>query len=104
MKTKKVIVKDVIGPYGGTYEDGAKLYRVISGLLKDAQHVELDFDGIELASSSFFYGAIGPLLQQCDGRAGPLPLSYLNVSPRDTFVLDHTLKAAKRVDEVGVEF
>lgn len=35
--TKKLIVKDIVGPYGGTYEDGVKLYREIYSLLKDSQ-------------------------------------------------------------------
>ena len=87
----------------GTYEDGAKLYRVLYGLLKDSQQVELDFEGIELTSSSFFNGAIVNLLQEFSSNTGQLPLSFLNLTPRDKFILGHTLKAQKFVNEVGVE-
>lgn len=99
----KLIVKDVVGPYCGTYEDGAKLYRVLYGLLKDSQQVELDFDGIELTSSSFFNGAIVNFLQEFTGKDGQLPISFLNLTPRDKFILDRTLKAAKHMSEVVVD-
>ena len=99
----KLVVKDVVGPYCGTYEDGAKLYRVLYGLLKDSQQVELDFEGIELTSSSFFNGAIVNLLQEFTGKDGQLPISFCNLTLRDKFILDRTLKAAKHMSEVIVE-
>ena len=99
----KLIVKDIVGPYGGTYEDGTKLYRVLYGLLKDSQQVELDFEGIELTSSSFFNGAIVNLLQEFTGKDGQLLVSFCNLTQRDEFILKRTLKAAKHVSEVGVE-
>ena len=103
----RLIVKDVVGsPYCGTYEDGVKLYRVLYSLLNSSppvESVELDFEGIKLASSSFFNAAIGNLLQEFGDHSSQLPISYLNITPRDRFVRDRTLEAARRVDRVVAE-
>ena len=91
----RLIVKDIVGSsYCGTYEDGVKLYRVYA-LLKDSRPVELDFEGIQLASSSFFNAAIGNLLQEFGDHSSQLPISYLNVTPRDRFIRDRTLEAVR---------
>lgn len=92
----RLIVKDIVGsPYCGTYEDGVELYRVVYALLKDSRPVELDFEGIQLASSSFFNAAIGNLLQEFGDHSSQLPISYLNVTPRDRFIRDRTLEAVR---------
>jgi len=98
----KLVVKEIVGPYCGTYEDGAKLFRKIYPLLKDAQQVELDFDGVLLTTSSFFNGAVINVLQEFSGDDGRLPVSFLNLTPRDNFVWRHTLAAASVVDETIV--
>lgn len=94
----RLTVKDIVGsPYCGTYEDGVKLYRVLYSLLKDSRPVELDFEGIRLASSSFFNAAIGNLLQEFGDHSSQLPISYLNLTPRDRFIRDRTLEAARQI-------
>lgn len=94
----RLIVKDVVGSaYCGTYEDGVKLYHVLYSLLKDSRPVELDFEGIELTSSSFFNAAIGNLLREFGDHSLQLPISYLNVTPRDRFIRDRTLEVARQV-------
>lgn len=94
----RLIVKDIVGsPYCGTYEDGVKLYRVVYALLKDSRPVELDFEGIELTSSSFFNAAIGNLLQEFGDHSLQLPISYLNLTSRDRFIRDLTLEVARQV-------
>lgn len=97
----RLIVKDIVGsPYCGTYEDGVKLYRVLYSLLNGsppAESVELDFEGIKLASSSFFNAAIGNLLQEFGDHSSQLPISYLNITPRDRFIRDRTLEAARQI-------
>ena len=94
----RLIVEDVVGSaYCGTYEDGVKLYRVLYSLLKDSRPVELDFEGIELTSSSFFNAAIGNLLREFGDHSLQLPISYLNVTPRDRFIRDRTLEVARQV-------
>ena len=49
--------------------------------------------GMRLAFSSFFSGAIGNLIHESSGDS--LPVSFRNFTPRDRFVLDHTLKALR---------
>ncbi len=87
------MVKGIVGPYGGTYEDGCKLYQELCPLLESSQRVELGFEGMRLAFSSFFSGAIGNLIHESSGDS--LPVSFRNFTPRDRFVLDHTLKALR---------
>ena len=99
----RLIVKDIVGPYCGTYDDGVKLYRVIHSLLIKRQQVELDFEGVALTSSSFFNAAVGNLLQEFSKDASRLPVALCNVTPRDQFILDRTLEAARLVDKVGTE-
>ena len=101
---KRLIVKDIVGgKYCGTYHDGVKLYRVIHSLLIDAQPVELDFEGIALTSSSFFNAALGNLLQEFAGNASQLPVSFSNLTSRDQFILEGTLKAVRLADKIGAE-
>jgi len=97
----RLIVKDIVGsPYCGTYEDGVKLYRVLYSLLNSSpqvESVELDFEGIELTSSSFFNAAIGNLLREFGDHSLQLPISYLNLTSRDRFIRDLTLEVARQV-------
>ena len=91
----KLVVKDIVGPYCGTYEHGVRLFRAIYPLLKASQKVLLDFQGIGLTSSSFFNGAIINLSAEFTDDDGKLPIAFCNLTPRDNFILQHTLKAAK---------
>ena len=99
---KTLVVKDIVGPYCGTYQDGVKLYREIYSLLIDGQDVELDFQGIQLTSSSFFSGAIINLLPEFADDDGKPRVKFYNLAPRDRFVLHHTLKATEQRDEAVV--
>ena len=92
---KILIVKDIVGPYCGTYDDGVKLFRAIYPLVKASHTVMLDFQGIGVTSSSFFSGAILNLSTEFADDHGGLPIDYCNLPPRDKFILTHTLKAAK---------
>ena len=98
----KLVVKDIVGPYCGTYAQGAKLSRVISPLLKACPKIELDFQGVGLTSSSFFNGAIINLLPELTDGDGKLRIVFCNLTPRDNFILQHTLKAAKHRDNAVV--
>lgn len=98
--TSKLTVKNIIGPYGGTYEDGIKVFHAFRHLLEDSQHIELDFDGMKAASSSFFNGVIGTLLPQYDYDPSKLPVSFRNFSRNNQFVFDHTVASIARHDEI----
>ena len=102
MKTIRLIVKDIVGPYCATYEDGVKLFRVLYPLRKTSEKVDLDFQGIQLTSSSFFNGAILHLLPEFTDNDGNLRISFCNLTPRDKFVLRHILEAPKHADEATV--
>lgn len=98
----KLVVKDIVGPYCGTYEHGAKLSHAIHPLLKTSQKVVLDFQGVGLTSSSFFNGAIINLLPELTDDDGKLRIDFCNLTARDNFILQHTLKAAKQRDSATV--
>ena len=93
----KLIVKDIVGPYGMRYEDGAKVYNEIYPLLEASQQVELDFQEMRITTSSFFNGFILKLLKKFTDLDHWI--SYVNLTGRDKFVLSYTLKAAKRRHE-----
>lgn len=92
----KLVVKDIVGPYCGTYERGVQLFRLIYPLLKASQKVVLDFQGVGLTSSSFFNGAIVNLLPEFTDENGRPRIDFWNLTPRDKFILHHTLKAAEQ--------
>jgi len=98
----KVLIKNIVGPYCGTYDDGAKVYRFIYSLLKEGKQLDLDFTGIEVTSSSFFNAAIGNLLQEFGDKDSRLPITFSNLKPRDQFILERTLDAAKSGDVLTV--
>ena len=101
---KTLIIKDIVGPYCGTYEQGAKLSRIIYPLLKSSPRVALDFQGVGLTSSSFFNGAIVNLLPDFTDDDGRLRIVFCNLTPRDNFILQHTLKVAKHRDAAIAQF
>ncbi len=96
----KLIVKNIVGPYGGTYEDGLKVSDAFHHFLEDSQHIELDFEGMKSASSSFFNGVIGVLLPQYDYDPSKLPVSFRNFSRIHQFVFDRTVASITRRDEL----
>lgn len=96
----QLTVKNIIGPCGGTYEDRLKVFHAFRHLLEDSQHIKLDFDGMKVASASFFNGVIGTLLPQYDYDPSKLPVSFHNFSRNHQFVFDRTVASIARHDEI----
>ena len=55
----RLSIVEIAGPYCGTQTEGEKLYRVIVPHLRANEKVVLDFDNVEIASSSFFNEVFG---------------------------------------------
>lgn len=86
----KLSVVQIAGPYCGTHAEGKKVYTAIEASLRKHEHVELDFDQIELASSSFFNELFGRIIDEFGEEFLTSHLSYISLKPRHTFVLERT--------------
>lgn len=89
----KLSVKAVAGIQCGTDAEGTRLGDMLFPLLESGQNVELDFDGVELASSSFFNASIGLAFSKFGEKFVRDHVAFSNLKPRVQFVLDRTLSA-----------
>lgn len=87
--TKQSVVH-ITGPHCGTHAEGEQLYLAINILLKNHEHVELDFNHIEVASSSFFNELFRRIIYQYGEDFLARHISYTALTPRHTFVLHRT--------------
>lgn len=91
-----VRVRDVIGIQCGTDIEGTRLYSIIAPKLKTNENIVLDFDGVMLASSSFFNSSIGRSYREIGESIVRSQISYENLLPRLQFVLERTLGSYAR--------
>lgn len=86
----RLSVLKLAGPYCATYEQGEQLFLEIADYLRSGELVELDFEGVDLASSSFFNELFGRIFEEFGNELLESHLSYLRLKPRHKFVLDRT--------------
>jgi hypothetical protein len=86
----RLSIVEIAGPYCGTHSEGEQVFRAIAPLLRRQEHVELDFDQVELASSSFFNELFGSITEVFGEDFVEEYLSYASLKPRHKFVLDRT--------------
>ena len=91
----KLVVKDIIGPQCGTYDDGNKVFIVASDSIRAGDSVDLDFDGVEVLTSSFVNGAIGNLVRTFGDDILKTRLTLTPRNGKDRYVLDKTLQAIR---------
>ncbi|UVT19003.1 MAG: STAS-like domain-containing protein [Nitrospira sp.] len=89
----RVLVAEGLSVYCGTVEEGDQLYEKVKRLLVKGEKVLLDFDGVEIASSSFFGTFIYRLHADYGSDALGTQVKYCLLLPRLQFVLNHTLTA-----------
>ena len=96
MKMVSYKIVELIGEHCITFDDGQKLYDVIYPQLKSGQHVELDFDGVEIFVSRFFNAAIGQLLKDIEASElnQLLKFSHLPVIGRN--IIQKVIENAKK--------
>ena len=97
-KTVTVIVKDIVGPYGGTFEEGMVLADALNRTFENACHIILDFEGMRIVSSSFINGGIGSWLS----TSNRLPFSIINADDYILNIIYHLIKALVRRDEIEI--
>ena len=83
-------VHHITGPHCGTHTEGAQLYRAIEPLLNNHEHVELHFDQITVASSSFFNGLFRPIIQDYGKDVLAHQISFEGLTRTQTFILQRT--------------
>jgi hypothetical protein len=86
----KLSVAEIATPYCATYKQAELLYDQVSTYLRAGERVELDFENVELASSSFFNELFGRIIEEFGHDFVARHLNYLALKPRHRFVLERT--------------
>jgi hypothetical protein len=86
-----IIIKNIIGDYAITGEDGQKIYGMIHDRIKQQEETTLDFTGVKIAAP-FINAAIGRLYKDIHSD---IVDKYLIISPENK-TIDHIMSNAKR--------
>ena len=78
-----------------TYEDGEKVYALISQALTQEKKVILDFQGITIVIPAFLHAAIGELYKDFDGDFLNNHLTFINIEETNKALLDMTMELAQ---------
>jgi hypothetical protein len=62
-KIMRIVVREVIKQPGDPFEEGQKVYELISPVLARGEEMEVDFEGVQFMSALFLSAAIGQLLK-----------------------------------------
>lgn len=89
-------VKDLVGEYGITLDDGQRIYDLIHSHLLDGERVELDFSGVEVLASPFFNAAIGQLLKDISSEQLNRLLVVSNLVPAGMRALRRVIENSKQ--------
>ena len=79
-----------------TYEDGEKVYALISQALTQEKKVILDFQGITIVIPAFLHAAIGELYKDFDGDFLNNHLILKNIEGTNKVLLDMVIKYTKQ--------
>lgn len=88
----KIKVVDIIGAHCTEYEQGDRIFSIIKETLDTDDFVDVDMQGVQLAASSFFNAALGPLY-------GAYPVDVL----RDRVKFSHLTKEMRHVVSRSLE-
>ena len=78
-----------------TYEDGEKVYALISQAFIEKKKVVLDFQGITLVIPAFLHAAIGELYKDFDSDFLNRHLTFINIEETNKALLDMTKELAQ---------
>jgi STAS-like domain of unknown function (DUF4325) len=92
----KYQIRDLIGVYCVTPQNGQEIYHLIHPLLIAQTEVELDFLGVKACATPFFNYAIGQLLKDIDYQDVFRLVKYTNLSSVGHNTLGIVLDSAKR--------
>lgn len=89
----RFLVFKITGPFCGTSKEGDLLYQAILPALSNNEEIELDFEDVEIASSSFFNSVIVRIVEEFGEQFVESHVKYRSLKPRHSFVLGRSLKA-----------
>lgn len=92
----KIRVRDLIGGYGITLDDGQRLYDAMHPELAAGRPVEIDFEGVEIYASPFFNAAFGQLLSDLASDDLNRLLIVHGLSAEGAHVLRRVIQNSKR--------
>ena len=79
-----------------TYEDGEKVYALISQALTEEKKVILDFQGITIVIPAFLHASVGELYKDFDGDFLNNHLILKNIEGTNKVLLDMVIKYTKQ--------
>lgn len=92
----KILVHQVVGKDCATIEDGRRLYKEFLPELRAGREVELDFNGVQVASASFFNASLGFLLQDFKPQELSRLVKVSHLDPRAQVVLRRVVENCRR--------
>lgn len=100
MKTFRIIIFEKIGSNAAVAsEDGEAIYATINAAFEKKMPIVLDFNNIELITSTFLNAAIGQLYDKYDSPFINKHLKVENMAPEDTMILKKVVIRAKEYFE-----
>jgi hypothetical protein len=92
----RIMVRDVVGEYATTPEEGQRVYDVIAPVLAKGEQVELDFEGIRRCAAPFCSFGIGRLIQDHTPEQLNELLHVENLGPPGADILALAIENADR--------
>jgi hypothetical protein len=92
----RVLVRDIVGEFAMTPDEGQQVYDVIAPLLAKGERVELDFEGIRRCAAPFCSFAIGRLVQDHVPEQLNDLLRVQNLLPPGSDILSLAIENAER--------
>lgn len=102
MRRPIVKIKDIAGPYCGSYSEGDKVFNHLIQRWDRYPKITVSFLGVKMTSSSFFNAAFGALVFQYPINDIQSKLRFIYLSDKDKFLLNKSMKAALKQAEVTV--
>jgi hypothetical protein len=84
----RLSVAPIASPYCATYREADELFNHIAVYLRVGEPIELDFENVEIASSSFFNELFGRITEVFGQDVAETQISYFGLKPRHRFVLE----------------
>ncbi len=92
-------VKDLIGDYCTEYPQGDQIFAQIKKALESSDSVDLDMEGVQLATSAFFNAALGPLYGSFPKEFLRSKMKFSHLTKEMNIVINRSLEAAKHFYE-----
>lgn len=92
----KLSVRDLVGEYGITLDDGQEVYNLIHPEIVAGHRVEVDFAGVEVVASPFLNAAFGQLLRDTSPEALNRLLKVSNLMPAGVNAFRRVTENAKQ--------